>query len=86
MTVQDAAEIDGAVPDPAGRDAAEPPSPGHGERRVVKVSRATVAAAYAQVNLSTKLGLPVPPAVAKIAALARPYGPSVPGTDGVSGG
>ncbi len=36
-------------------------------RRVVRVSKSTVAAARAQVNLAQKLGKPVPPAVAKIA-------------------
>lgn len=38
-------------------------------RRVVRVSKSTVAAARAQVNLAQKLGKPVPPAVAKIALL-----------------
>ena len=37
--------------------------------RVVRVSRSTIAAAQARQSLAAKLGLPVPKAVEKIAAL-----------------
>lgn len=45
------------------------PRPSATPRRVVRVSKSTVAAARTQVNLAQKLGKPVPPAVAKIAQL-----------------
>lgn len=45
------------------------PTTGAPERRVIRVSRSTVAAARARVNLSLRLGKPIPPAVAKIAKI-----------------
>lgn len=37
-------------------------------RRVVKVTKAQVAAARGQIKVSEKLGVPVPPVIRKIAA------------------
>lgn len=37
-------------------------------KRIVKVTRAQIAAAQAQIHISEKLGVPVPPVIRKIAA------------------
>lgn len=81
MTVHDVAAPDGASPAHHGARATASADSAPEHRRVVRVSRATVAAAYAQANLLTSLGEPVPPAIAKIAALAPSFGSSTRKTD-----